>query len=196
MVSAAWWRATIFCMKRRFRFTRRLEVGRYRRAMNSAITVSIARFCLLASLATVACLEPSPMATAAFSIRHFKSWLSAAKIATGQAKRTYLEMAVTQSASESGDHSIVNPGEAQALARGQHLHVMPSDRGWHGYLKPGKNHRDFRPGTPLDDTLSILIVPPKRDAPPQSDLLQHYFSMILSKCYRSSGGRLSLHHLP
>ena len=57
-------------------------------------------------------------------------------------------------------------------------------------LKPGKNYRDFRPGTRLDDTLSILIVPPKRDAPPQSDLLQHYFSMILSKCYRSSAGRM------
>ncbi len=58
-------------------------------------------------------------------------------------------------------------------------------------LKAGKNYRDFRPGTPLDDTMSILMVPPKRDAPPQADLLQHYFSMILSKCYRGSGGRLS-----
>jgi hypothetical protein len=58
-------------------------------------------------------------------------------------------------------------------------------------LKPGKNYKDFRPGTPLDDTLSILIVPPKREAPPQQDLLEHYYSMTLSKCYRDSGHKLS-----
>src|SRR5438105_8155777 len=29
-------------------------------------------------------------------------------------------------------------------------------------LKPGKDYKDFRPGTPLDDTLSILMVPPDR----------------------------------
>ena len=34
------------------------------------------------------------------------------------------------------------------------------------------------------------MVPPRRDSP-QTDLLEHYFSMTLSKCYRSSGGRLS-----
>jgi hypothetical protein len=34
------------------------------------------------------------------------------------------------------------------------------------------------------------MVAPRRDSP-QTDLLEHYFSMTLSKCYRSSGGRLS-----
>src|SRR6266436_2277498 len=58
-------------------------------------------------------------------------------------------------------------------------------------LKPGKQLRDFRPGDPLDDTMSILIVPPRRESPPQADLLEHYYSMILSKCYRVSGQRLS-----
>jgi len=58
-------------------------------------------------------------------------------------------------------------------------------------LKPGKNHGDFRPGNPLDDTMSILMVPPKRESPPQSDLLEHYYSMTLSKCYRASGERMS-----
>jgi hypothetical protein len=33
------------------------------------------------------------------------------------------------------------------------------------------------------------MVPPRRDSP-QTDLLEHYFSMTLSKCYRSSGGHL------
>ncbi len=57
-------------------------------------------------------------------------------------------------------------------------------------LRPGKDYRDFKPGMPLDDTLAIFMVPPRRDSP-QTDLLEHYFSMTLSKCYRSSDGRLS-----
>jgi hypothetical protein len=57
-------------------------------------------------------------------------------------------------------------------------------------LKAGKEFSDFRPGKPLDDTLSILMVPPNRDAPPQEDHLEHYNSMTLSKCYRASNGRL------
>lgn len=58
-------------------------------------------------------------------------------------------------------------------------------------LKPGKSYQDFRPGTPLDDALSILIIPPTRESPPQADHLEHYYSMTLSKCYRSSGGTMS-----
>jgi Tetratricopeptide repeat len=58
-------------------------------------------------------------------------------------------------------------------------------------LKPGKTYQDFRPGTPLDDTLAILIVPPTRESPPQADHLEHYYSMTLSKCYRSSRGAMS-----
>jgi hypothetical protein len=58
-------------------------------------------------------------------------------------------------------------------------------------LKPGKTYQDFRPGTPLGDTLSILIIPPTRKSPPQADHLEHYYSMTLSKCYRSSQGAMS-----
>ena len=58
-------------------------------------------------------------------------------------------------------------------------------------LKAGKNYQDFRPGSALDDTIAILMVPPRRDSPPQGDLLEHYFSMTLSKCYEGSGSRLS-----
>jgi hypothetical protein len=58
-------------------------------------------------------------------------------------------------------------------------------------LKPGKTYQDFRPGTPLDDTLSILMIPPMRETPPQADHLEHYYSMTLSKCYRSSRRALS-----
>jgi hypothetical protein len=58
-------------------------------------------------------------------------------------------------------------------------------------LKPGKTYQDFRPGTPLDDTLSILMIPPVRETPPQADHLEHYYSMTLSKCYRSSRRAMS-----
>jgi hypothetical protein len=58
-------------------------------------------------------------------------------------------------------------------------------------LQPGKSYRDVRPGQPLDDTLSILMIPPTRESPPSADHVQHYYSMTLSKCYRASSGRLS-----
>jgi len=58
-------------------------------------------------------------------------------------------------------------------------------------LKPGKTYQDIRPGYPLDDTLSIMMIPPTRESPPSVDHVEHYYSMTLSKCYRASKGRLS-----
>jgi Tfp pilus assembly protein PilF len=58
-------------------------------------------------------------------------------------------------------------------------------------LKPEKTYKDIRPGFPLDDTLSILMVPPTRESPPSKDHVDHYYSMTLSKCYRASKGKLS-----
>ncbi len=55
---------------------------------------------------------------------------------------------------------------------------------------PGKRTEDFRPGTSLNQVLAIFKVPLKPDTPPQSVLLEHYFSMTLSKCFRSSAGKL------
>jgi predicted CXXCH cytochrome family protein len=88
------------------------------------------------------------------------------------------------------DGSIVNPasltpGLANDLCMS--CHQIGDVR----VLKPGKEFQSFRPGTALDDTMSILSVPPQRESPPQQDLLEHYYSMTLSKCYRSSGERLS-----
>jgi hypothetical protein len=57
-------------------------------------------------------------------------------------------------------------------------------------LQAGKTYRDFRPGAELDDTLSIFLVPFTRESAPKDDLLEHYLSMRLSKCYVKSGGRL------
>ena len=58
-------------------------------------------------------------------------------------------------------------------------------------LQPGKSYNDIRPGRPLDDVLAIFLVPPTRESPPDADHVEHYYSMILSKCYRSSKGRMS-----
>jgi hypothetical protein len=88
------------------------------------------------------------------------------------------------------DPSIVNPAQlTPALA--DNICMSCHQTGDARVLKPGKEYRDFRPGTLLDNTLSILMVPPKRESPPQSDLLEHYYSMTLSKCYRASGRGLS-----
>lgn len=88
------------------------------------------------------------------------------------------------------DASIVNPAKlAPWLA--DNICMSCHQTGDVRVLKRGKDYRDFRPGTPLDSTLAILMVPLNPKSPPQSDLLEHYFSMTLSKCYRASDGRLS-----
>jgi predicted CXXCH cytochrome family protein len=57
--------------------------------------------------------------------------------------------------------------------------------------QPLKHAEDFRPGVELNDVLAIFKVPRKRgEISPPDVLLEHYFSMTLSKCYRSSVGAL------
>jgi len=58
--------------------------------------------------------------------------------------------------------------------------------------QPGKHDQDFRPGTPLENVIEIFKVPPpRRDSTSQNPvLLEHYYSMILSKCYRASSEAL------
>jgi len=58
-------------------------------------------------------------------------------------------------------------------------------------LREGKSYRDFRPGQNLEDTLSIFLVPFDRGSAPKDDLLEHYLSMRLSKCFLKSGGKLT-----
>jgi hypothetical protein len=87
------------------------------------------------------------------------------------------------------DRSIVNPASlSPALANDicMSCHQIGDVR----VLQPGKDFQSFRPGGALDDTMSILLVPPRRESPPEQDLLEHYYSMTLSKCYRGSGQRL------
>jgi hypothetical protein len=87
-------------------------------------------------------------------------------------------------------HSIVNPAKLEPWLA-DNICMSCHQNGDARVLQPGKTLLDFRPGEPLDQTLSILMAPPTRESPPDSDHVQHYFSMTLSKCYRSSGAKLS-----
>ena len=98
-------------------------------------------------------------------------------------------VAEMQISPEAGSGSIVNPAKLYSLACRQHLHVLSSNRRCAG-TQAGKQYRDFRPGTTLDDTFSIFLVPFGAGSTPKDDLLEHYLSMRLSKCYRDSGGKL------
>jgi hypothetical protein len=55
-------------------------------------------------------------------------------------------------------------------------------------FQSGKWERDFRPGTVLNDTV-VIVKPPIDTRAEQSPLLEHYYSMTLSQCYRASGGK-------
>src|SRR5579872_1397366 len=88
------------------------------------------------------------------------------------------------------DRTIVNP--ARLPARLSEDICMNCHQGSETrVLRPGKDYFDFRPGSPLLETLAILRVPLRRDNTTVSDLLEHHSSMRLSKCYRASGGQLT-----
>jgi hypothetical protein len=88
-----------------------------------------------------------------------------------------------------GSGRIVNPGRLTAELDND-ICMSCHEAGDSRVLKPGKTYQDFRPGTPLDETMAILMVPPKPDNPNDSDHVQHYFQMSMSKCYRASSGQL------
>jgi hypothetical protein len=85
------------------------------------------------------------------------------------------------------DPTIVNPARLSSRLSDD-ICMSCHQEGDTRILQPGKTYQDFRPGTPLDRVLAILMVPPTRQNPPQDDHVQHYYSMILSKCYRGSAG--------
>ncbi|MGH9435353.1 MAG: tetratricopeptide repeat protein, partial [Terriglobia bacterium] len=87
------------------------------------------------------------------------------------------------------DPSIVNPAQLSPWLV-DNTCMLCHQAGDTRVLQPGRTYADFRPGTPLDRTVAIFAVPFTRASPPHSPLLQHYELMILSKCYRASGGRM------
>ncbi|HWY68650.1 MAG TPA: multiheme c-type cytochrome [Terriglobales bacterium] len=105
-----------------------------------------------------------------------------------------------------GCENCHGPGEAHMAAASAETIVNPAKlSGWLAdnvclpchqtgdarALREGKQFNDFHPGSSVDSTLSIFMVPFNTQTPPQDDLLEHYLSMRLSKCYRESVGKLS-----
>lgn len=88
------------------------------------------------------------------------------------------------------DRSIVNPANLPGWLA-NNVCMVCHQGGDTRILQPGKTYLDFRPGTPLDDTVTIFAVPFTRQSPPQDPLLQQYTQMVLSKCYRASGGKMT-----
>jgi Doubled CXXCH motif (Paired_CXXCH_1) len=88
------------------------------------------------------------------------------------------------------DRSIVNPAKIPGWLS-DNICMSCHQGGDTRVLQPGQRYQDFRPGTPLADTVAIFEVPLSPENLPKSPLLQHYDLMILSKCYRASHGALS-----
>lgn len=88
------------------------------------------------------------------------------------------------------DRSIVNPADLPGWLA-NNVCMICHQGGDTRVLQAGKTYADFRPGTPLNRTVAIFAMPFSSQNPPQSPFLQHYTLMIMSKCYRSSGGRMT-----
>jgi hypothetical protein len=99
---------------------------------------------------------------------------------------THVEaMGEGESYAKGKDPTIANPAHmAPALAND--LCMSCHQTGDTRVYQPGKTYQDYRPGTPLDRIMAILMVPPTRDNPPREDHVEHYYSMTMSKCYRAS----------
>ena len=98
------------------------------------------------------------------------------------------EMGDGQSYDKGKDPTIVNPANlAPALA--DDICMSCHQTGDARVFQPGKSYQDFRPGTPLNRVLAILMIPPTRQNPPEPDHAQHYYSMIMNKCYQASANR-------
>jgi tetratricopeptide (TPR) repeat protein len=85
--------------------------------------------------------------------------------------------------------NIVNPGHLSASLEND-ICMSCHEAGDARVPRAGKTYQDFRPGTPLDDTVSIFMIPLKPGVPDESDHVQHYFEMSMSKCFRATAGQL------
>jgi hypothetical protein len=101
----------------------------------------------------------------------------------------HLQAVAHAGSNKDGNLAIVNPARL-APEMTNNICMACHELGDERVLTPGKAYQDVRPGVPLDDVVSIFVVPPTRESPPQRDHLQHYYAMTLSRCYRASAGRL------
>jgi hypothetical protein len=89
-----------------------------------------------------------------------------------------------------GDDSIVNPAMLPGWLA-DNICMSCHEQGDAKVLQTGKTYLDFRPGTPLSETVALFKVPQKDKSEGKGAPLEHWSLMIASRCYRASRGRLS-----
>jgi hypothetical protein len=87
------------------------------------------------------------------------------------------------------DTSIVNPARLPGWLAND-ICMFCHQEGDARVLQPGKDYLDFRPSTPLAQTVVILTLGVDMKSGESSPLLNHYSLMISSRCYRGSGGKV------
>jgi len=95
---------------------------------------------------------------------------------------------------ETVDTSIVNPAKLPSWLA-DNICMFCHQEGDARVLQPGKDYLDFRPGSPLHQTVVIFTLSGSAKSgtarsEEQSPLLNHYSLMISSRCYRDSGAKL------
>lgn len=88
------------------------------------------------------------------------------------------------------DRTIVNPDRLPAWLA-DNICMFCHQQGDLRVLRPARNILDFRPGTPLDNTVSIFRVLSRHNPTGENPIVDYHLEMESSKCYRASGGRLS-----
>lgn len=88
------------------------------------------------------------------------------------------------------DYTIVNPAQLSPWLA-DNICMSCHEEGDARVLQPGKNYVDFRPGTPLNDTVAVFSLPLNPQSDRQLPLLGYYSEMELSRCFQGSHGRLS-----
>jgi tetratricopeptide (TPR) repeat protein len=87
------------------------------------------------------------------------------------------------------DRTIVNPARLPTRL-GNDICIFCHEAGDARVLRSGKNFLDFRPGTPLEDTVAVIDANQSHRVGPAVPLVGYSFQLQLSRCYRESGNWL------
>ena len=131
--------------------------------------------------------QPVPEGNGLFKNPPFRELAVGCENCHGPGELHVRERATGKPVSSAAEPSIVNPAKLPPWLA-DNICMICHQGGDSRILQPAKNIFDFRPGTPLSETVAIFKVPLQPDEP--SPLLEHHFSMMLSKCYREAGGKL------
>ena len=138
----------------------------------------------------IACHSGRPQPVAGFTGRYDSTPLTQTSVGCENCHgpgAAHIEAMRKGKLAKGADPTIVNPARLNGQLANDicmSCHQLGDAR----VLQPGKTYQDFRPGEPLDKTVSVFQIPPTRENPPDDDHLEHYYSMSLSKCFRATRG--------